>query len=93
MPTRENVWFKCKGCGQPAAFFGAGLPPWYPPGSVGHSKPVTAIRHSQGEQMASEQASRVSCALYRQSSAEEFWALHVDAEPIAPPDGFTPVLA
>lgn len=75
----ENVWFRCKGCGQPAMYFGAGLPPYYPPGSIGHSKPAGTAR------VDTSQPSRVACALYHQCSAEEFWDLHQDAERLEPP--------
>lgn len=82
-----NVWFKCKGCGQPASYFGDGLPPWYPRGSVGHSKPVDAIRPT-----GTLEPSSVQCALYQQTDAAQFWELHRDAERIESPTEFTPVL-
>jgi hypothetical protein len=83
----ENVWFRCKGCAQPASYFGAGLPPWYPPGSVGHSKPMDQLRPR-----GNAEPSRVKCALYQQLSAEAFWDLHREAERIEPPQEFKPVL-
>ncbi len=83
----ENIWFRCKGCGQPAAFFGRGLPPWYPAGSVGHSKPPDQIRYR-----GNAEASRVKCAIYQRLSAEAFWELHHDAERIESPLDFRPVL-
>lgn len=82
-----NVWFKCKGCGQPAAYFGDGLPPWYPPGSVGHSKPESEIRP-----LGTAEPSRVRCALYQQLDANEFWEVHKDAERILNPPTLKPVL-
>lgn len=85
--SAANVWFVCKGCGKPAAYFGAGLAPWYPPGSVGHSKPADAIRPS-----GTAERSRVTCTLYHQLGAAEFWELHRDAERIEAPAEFKPVL-
>lgn len=86
MIEATNICFRCKGCGKPAFYFGAGLPPYYPPGSVGHSKPVSDIR-PRGE----AERSRVKCTLYLQSSAENYWALHRDAERLEMP-AMSPVL-
>ena len=83
----SNVCFECKGCGKPAFYFGAGLLPHFPPRSVGHSKPLSDIR-PRGE----AEPSRVKCALYLQSSAENFWALHRNAKRLEWPSEFKPVL-
>lgn len=81
-----NVWFKCKGCGEPAAYFGDGLPPHYPPGSVGHSKPAGLVRASY------DAPSQVTCLLYHQLNAAEFWYVHQDAERLPDPETFEPIL-
>lgn len=76
---KGNVWFKCVGCGEPAAYFGDGLPPHYPPGAVGHSKPNAP-------------GARVSCPLFIASSAFEFRVMNEHAERIENPTTFTPIL-
>jgi hypothetical protein len=75
-------WYKCKGCGKRIGFFPEGLPPYQPPGSVGHEKP-----HSKLGVPGS-----VLCALYNRLSAEELTELHRDAEPVKPPDDMTPYI-
>jgi hypothetical protein len=44
-PPREPIgdWFKCKGCGNPAAVFSEGVPGKLPAGAVCHSKPVCGL--------------------------------------------------
>jgi hypothetical protein len=87
MSDGENVCFVCKGCGRPAFYFGAGLPPHQPPGAVGHSKPLDAVRP-----LGNLEPSRVRCALYLQTTAAEFWDLHRDAKRLEYPSELTPVL-
>ena len=66
------IWFKCKGCGQPAGYCVQALDE-NPAGSVIHSKPEHLIRR-EGE------PSNVPCAMYQQCDATSYWNMHKDAE-------------
>jgi hypothetical protein len=79
----STVWFLCKGCGKPAAYFPDGLPPYYAPGAVGHSKAPQLVRERGAP-------SQVQCALYQQLSVEAYWEHHRDAERLPPPDTTEP---
>lgn len=79
---KGSVWFRCKGCGKPAAYFPHGMPPHYAPGSVAHSKPPELVR-APGE------PSQVTCSVYQQLSPSEYWELHRDAPRLDPPDHLT----
>lgn len=74
-----GVWFLCKGCGAVCCYFEHGNGPQYPPGAVGHGKPIANVNRV-----------RVQCPLWLQSDAPTFWALHVDAERVEPPNVFVP---
>lgn len=77
-----GYWFKCKGCGKPIGFFPDGLPPWYPPGSVGHSKPA----HLVG------QPGTVPCDLYNRLDGQQLADLHAGCPEIEPPSEMKVVL-
>ena len=76
-----GVWFRCKGCGQVCCYFEHGNGPHYPPGAVGHGKPIGDVNRTPAQ-----------CLLWLQSDAAGFWALHVDAERVEPPTSFVPKL-
>jgi len=79
--SEVGVWFLCKGCGAVCCCFEKGNGPHYPPGAVGHGKPV----EHRG-------LIPVQCALWQQTDAAVFWMLHVDAERVEPPTKFEPIL-
>lgn len=69
------IWFRCKGCGEPAGYYPDGLTSQgrsIPPGAVVHSRPIT-------------QSAPVQCALFRRSDPRQFWELHKDAERVPVP--------
>lgn len=78
----EAVWFKCRGCGEPAGYYPAGH--WadgcaVPPGSVVHSKPEADINRRS-----------VACALWQRLEPDEFWELHKDDPTLEGPDKLVP---
>jgi hypothetical protein len=74
----SDRWVRCKGCGGGnVVLFGDGTR------RVGHSKPAHLIGVPNS----------VLCTLYRDSSAEELWALHEGAEAIEPPRDFYPIVS
>jgi hypothetical protein len=79
---RYGYWFLCVGCGQPIGLFPDGCEELgLEPGTVCHSKP---------ERLAG-QPGTVPCALYQNTSAEKFAALHAGKEEIEPPTRMSPI--
>lgn len=84
--SEMGIWFKCKGCGAPAGYFPKGKPPYWPPGTIAHSKPTDQVR------LDPDSPSRIQCSVYHQLTASEYWELHKDSEKIESPTNMTPVL-
>lgn len=76
------VWFKCRGCGEPAGYYPEGHRVdgcAVPPGAVMHSKPRADVNRRP-----------VVCALYQRLEPGEFWAVHKDDPPIEGPSQIRP---
>ena len=81
----NGIWFRCKGCGQPAGYF----PVAHTDG--GRTIPAGAVTHTKPERDANVRP--VQCPLFQTLEADEYWAVHRDAERTDGPESLRPVVA
>ena len=75
--SKLGIWFVCKGCGKPAAYFPERVV------ESGEVIPAGAVCHSKHESEINRVP--VQCLLFIQLDADEYWDVHKDAQRVEPP--------